>query len=366
MRKIALRVFASFVAALALLLCVSPARAHMMPARQGTVNLEGANAYVVLSLPIAAFPGLDADGDGRVDARELEARAVEVATSLQERITLTSSIGPARRSTLNFTLGEHAGDVAMPSTHVVVLEHFVFPSTPSDVTLGVDVLSLAPSAESITLRARRGTEIDMVVLTPDRTSRALFPSTSGVVREGATFGVHHILGGADHLVFLVALLAAGVGLRRWVTLLSTFTVAHSVSLALAAFGVVHPSPRIVEPLIAASIAIVAINGLRKERSSSLRAESALVFACGLLHGLGFSSALTELGLDGPRRLVSLVAFNVGIEIGQAMFVLVLLATIALVKAVAPTVSARAPKRLAAGISLALGIGFFVQVLVTMT
>jgi hypothetical protein len=64
--------------------------------------------------------------------------------------------------------------------------------------------------------------------------------------------------------------------------------------------------------------------------------------------------------------VSLVAFNVGIEIGQAMFVLVLLATIALVKAVAPTVSARAPKRLAAGISLALGIGFFVQVLVTMT
>jgi hypothetical protein len=365
MRTISLRVLLSSVVALVLLLGASTARAHMMPAKQGTVHLDGVNAYVVLSLPIAVFPGLDANGDGLVDARELEGRAVEVANVLQERIALTSSIGDAHRSTLNFTLGEHAGDLVLPSTHVVVLEHFAFPSAPSDVTLTVDVLALAPSTESITLRARRGTEIDIVVLTPDRTSRALFPGTGGVVREGATLGVRHILGGADHLVFLVALLAAGIGLRRWLTLLSTFTVAHSVSLALAAFGVVHPSPRIVEPLIAASIAIVAINGLRKERSSSLRAESALVFACGLLHGLGFSSALAELGLDGPRRLVSLVSFNVGIEIGQAMFVLVLIALVMLAKRLAPTLADRAPKRLAAGLSLVLGIGFFVQVLVTM-
>jgi hypothetical protein len=355
----------SILLALAVFLLAGSARAHMMPAKQGTVNLDGVDAYVVLSLPIAVFPGLDADADGRVDARELEARAQEVASVLSDRISLSSSVGDARRATLNFTLGEHAGDSVMPSTHVVMLAHFEFPSEPSEVTMRADVLALAPSTESITLRARRGTDIDMVVLTPDRTARSLFPSRGAALREAVSLGVRHILGGADHLVFLVALLAAGVGLRRWLALLSTFTVAHSMSLALAAFGVVHPSPRIVEPLIAASIAIVALKGLRRNESTSLRAEAALVFACGLLHGLGFSSALSDLGLEGPRRFASLVGFNVGIEIGQAMFVLAVLTVLALGRRLVPGIVARAPKRLAAAVSLALGIGFFVQVLVTM-
>lgn len=359
-----MRALLSILVAFALLFCSAGANAHMMPAKQGTVNVDGADAYVVLSLPIAAFTGLDANEDGLVDAPELESGAADVAKLLSERISLTSSAGDARRATLNFTLGEHAGDAVMPSAHVVVLEHFVFASEPQDVTLRADVLALAPRAESLTLRVRRGTEISMVVLTPDRTSASLFPSKVGALGDAVSIGVRHILGGFDHLVFLVALLAAGAGLRRWLTLLSTFTVAHSVSLALAAFGVVHPSPRIVEPLIAASIAIVALKGLRRDASmpTSLRAEAALVFACGLLHGLGFSSALGELGLDGPRRVVSLVGFNAGIEIGQAMFVITLLTVVAIAKRLAPGVVARVPKRLAAAVSLSLGIVFFVSVL----
>jgi hypothetical protein len=138
-----------------------------------------------------------------------------------------------------------------------------------------------------------------------------------LVREG----VAHILSGLDHVLFLLALLLPSV-LRRshWRPLLAdvlrvvtAFTIAHSLTLALAALGVVRMSAAWVEPAIAASVALAAIDNVWPMFGGG---RASIAFALGLLHGFGFSSALSDLGLSGGSLLRALVEFNVGVELGQ--------------------------------------------------
>lgn len=133
-------------------------------------------------------------------------------------------------------------------------------------------------------------------------------------------GVEHILSGLDHILFVLALLLGATSLGSLGKVVTTFTLAHSVTLALAVLGWVHVPAQIVEPLIALSIVYVAVESVLAGRT---RHRLAVVFAFGLLHGLGFASALRftdELtwGLVG-----SLAGFNLGIELGQALLVLAL-------------------------------------------
>jgi hypothetical protein len=141
----------------------------------------------------------------------------------------------------------------------------------------------------------------------------------------AVLGFTHILPkGLDHILFVVGLFLLGT---RWKTLLlqvTLFTVAHSVTLGLSMLGLVSLSPAIVEPLIALSIAYVAVENLFATELSPWR--GALVFAFGLLHGLGFAGVLGELGMPAGQFALALVAFNVGVELGQlAVIALAMLA-----------------------------------------
>ena len=140
-------------------------------------------------------------------------------------------------------------------------------------------------------------------------------------------GAEHILSGADHLLFLAALLLGSVGLRSLLITVTAFTAAHSLSLAAATLGWAHASPLWVEPLIAASIVWVALeNVLRGSGPQSRRAairRHALTFAFGLVHGLAFAEVLTELQLQGWPLARALLGFNLGVEAGQALVVLVL-------------------------------------------
>ncbi|MGC4114171.1 MAG: HupE/UreJ family protein [Myxococcales bacterium] len=131
-------------------------------------------------------------------------------------------------------------------------------------------------------------------------------------------GVRHIVSGWDHLVFLLGLLLATKSLKRLAVLVTAFTVAHSITLALAALSIVRVPERVVEPAIAASIVVVALlNVLKVERGGD---RWLLAFAFGLVHGFGFASALAEAGLERAGLVRALVGFNVGVELGQALLV----------------------------------------------
>jgi hypothetical protein len=171
-----------------------------------------------------------------------------------------------------------------------------------------------PSVELVFLEDRRAATLDLASATP--TGWFAF----------IAMGVEHILGGIDHLLFLVALLALARGLWQTVTIVTGFTVAHSITLSLAVLGVVDVPSRIVEPLIAASIVWVAVENLLAPSGIGRRWLIAAIF--GLIHGLGFASALTELDLSRDALVRALIGFNVGVELGQIAFVIVVMPPLA--------------------------------------
>jgi hypothetical protein len=149
-----------------------------------------------------------------------------------------------------------------------------------------------------------------------------------------SLGVEHILLGLDHLAFVLALLVLVSG--RWMLLktVTAFTAAHSITLALATFGILVLPPAPVELLIAASILLLAVEIAERERGRPGPVASRpwqVAFGFGLVHGLGFAGALSELGLPEEAVLPALLLFNVGVELGQLAFVAAVLGAVALLR-----------------------------------
>jgi hypothetical protein len=155
------------------------------------------------------------------------------------------------------------------------------------------------------------------------------PSVWAQARRFLFLGVEHIFTGYDHIAFLLALLLLGGRFLDLVKIVTSFTIAHSVTLALAALGVLNPPSRWVESLIALSIVAVAGENLwvlRASAGGTARVASALrhrwriTFAFGLVHGFGFASALRDLNLPRSALVAGLVSFNLGVEVGQVAIV----------------------------------------------
>ena len=198
---------------------------------------------------------------------------------------------------------------------------FLSVRTDRGATLGEAMLS----AQADTFQIQLSEKIDPIGAVGESDS-SLWSRDSGDRRGGAVsehsfisflgLGIEHILTGYDHLLFLFALLVVCHSLRSILTVISCFTVAHSITLALAALEIVRLPGRIVEPLIAASIAYVGVENL--VQGGSPRWRWLITFSFGLIHGLGFADALREFGIGGagPGIVLPLVGFNLGVEIGQ--------------------------------------------------
>jgi len=126
--------------------------------------------------------------------------------------------------------------------------------------------------------------------------------------------VHIVPKGLDHILFVVGLFLLSAQLRPLLIQITTFTLAHTLTLALGIYGVVNVSASIVEPLIAASIVYVCIENIYSNKLSRWR--PLVIFGFGLLHGLGFASVLGEIGLGSGSFVIGLIAFNIGVELGQ--------------------------------------------------
>ena len=175
---------------------------------------------------------------------------------------------------------------------------------------------LSAQANSLTIDVRDRLTNDTSIF------RNRFASDTSIFRF-LVLGIEHILTGYDHLAFLLALLLAGGSLRSNVKIITSFTVAHSLTLALATLGLVDIPPSIVEPVIAASVVFVGLENLIRRR---LAARWLVTFGFGLVHGLGFASALRDLGIGGlgARAAIPLLSFNLGVELAQIAIAAVVL------------------------------------------
>jgi hypothetical protein len=157
------------------------------------------------------------------------------------------------------------------------------------------------------------------------------PSSWNVVATYTTLGIEHILLGIDHLLFVLALVLLVKGWKRLLGTITAFTVAHSITLALATLGIVHVPGPPVEACIALSIVFVAAEIVRSRHGQPGITEQApwlIALVFGLMHGLGFAGALSEIGLPQQAIPLALLFFNVGVELGQIAFVVVVLVGIA--------------------------------------
>lgn len=139
--------------------------------------------------------------------------------------------------------------------------------------------------------------------------------TSDVFFYYLKLGIQHIVPyGTDHILFVVGLCLLNSNIKTMLWQATAFTVAHSITLALSMKSIIVAPPAVVEPIIALSILFIAIENLLTSELKPWRI--ALVFGFGLIHGLGFASALNEIGLPRNNFLTSILAFNVGVEVGQ--------------------------------------------------
>ena len=191
-----------------------------------------------------------------------------------------------------------------------------------------------PAFGSSVLRVRRADDGKMVAIWLKGGKQSEAIPVTGAPRQDAvevfiqyvSLGFTHILPlGLDHILFVLGLYLLSVRLRPILIQVTSFTVAHSVTLGLGLYGVVSVPPSVVEPLIAASIVFIAVENFLTDRLTPWRPY--VVFGFGLIHGLGFAGVLHEIGLARDDFMNGLIAFNVGVEFGQlAVIVLAFLVT----------------------------------------
>ena len=160
--------------------------------------------------------------------------------------------------------------------------------------------------------------------------------TIAVLQRFIPAGVHHILIGPDHLLFLIGLLLLGGSWRQLLFVVTAFTIAHSVTLSMAVLNILSPPARLVEPVIALSIVYVGLDNLLARGGKDVRVWIALLF--GFIHGFGFASVLREMGLPTGALGWSLFSFNFGVELGQLMVVLVVAVVLAQIRTRSPRIA----------------------------
>ena len=319
--------------AIVLLLACSCASAHISSNAFVSLQTNGSQLSGTLELAIRDAElavGLDSNGDGSVTWGEARAHQAELISYVRDRLTLS-----ANGTACAIRFGGMQVNARVDGNYLWL--PFRTSCSGADVSIAYRLLQdIDPSHRGLlTLSAWGDTQTG--VLTPGRGPQSFAlgrPRPLRAFTEYLSIGFWHIWSGIDHLLFLLSLLLPAVLRRRdgqWeaapiarpafvniLKVVTAFTLAHSITLSLAAFNVVHLPSRLTESIIAASIIVAALNNIFPRVTEG---RWRIAFGFGLLHGFGFASVLAEMGLPSGARLVSLVAFNLGVEIGQLAVVL---------------------------------------------
>jgi len=290
-----------------------PANAHAVGLSRGDYEVSGRTVsalYVFSGGELAAsLPGLDVDGGSGLTPAGLRARNALVEHGIVEG-TLVDADGVRCAPHLD-SVEPGAGDA------VQVRATFSCGSPPRTLRIDCRFIEALPAGHRHLATVRASAGETSFVATRAQPAIAIDVAAAGAPATSfdqmVWMGVRHIWTGYDHLAFLLGLVLLGGRARSLVGVVSAFTVAHSITLALAALHVVSPRPSIVEPGIALSIAYVGFENLYAPDPAK---RWRITFPFGLLHGFGFAAALTALDLPRERVAAALFAFNLGVELGQ--------------------------------------------------
>ena len=275
--------------------------------------------------------GLDRDGDGAITWGELSAARDAIGRYALGRLAIDAGGQPCPAVALDQLVAEHAD-----GPYTVLLFSAACNVGASDLGLTYRLFADTDPLHRGLLRLDRDARVTSHMFSPGNSTLMLPADPSRQPSGFTTFlaeGFKHILIGVDHILFLLTLLVSALVRRdgrRWLVIrglrqpllgilktVTAFTIAHSVTLSLAVLGFVYLPPRLTESLVALSIVVAGLNNVRPFLTRHL---SAVAFGFGLVHGLGFASALTDLGLPRATLLWALLTFNLGIEVGQFMLV----------------------------------------------
>lgn len=324
--------------AITLLLLSAPAWAHkpsdsylLLTVQQN--HMEGRWDIALRDLEDAI--GLDADGDGAITWGEVRAKHDAIAAYALSHLTLTSGeTSCAPQGTRH--LIEHHTDGA----YEVLLFSTTCPHPIEQLRVDYRLLFDLDAQHKGLLRLTHGARTTTAIFSQHNPSQRFTIGEGAVwrqIRQYAHEGIWHIWLGYDHVLFLLALLLPAVLRRianRWepapdffsalgevVAIVTAFTVAHSITLSLASLGVISLPSRLIESAIAASVAFAGVSNLYPALTQR---RWLIAFLFGLIHGFGFASVLSDLGLPQGSLALSLVSFNLGVEVGQLAIVAVFL------------------------------------------
>jgi hypothetical protein len=304
----------------------APAAAH--PAPFSYLDLVFRNGNIEGTLVVHL---LDVAHDFKVEPAErlldrnfLGPQRQQIAAMLAPRINLRTS----RRLVLEWT-----DIVAVPEDQALRFSFRVSGERPGAVTMDTNLFPYDPNHQTFVNIYEGEALRQQFIFSSDSPERTYYlGTTQGAIAVMKTFipsGIHHILIGPDHILFLVGLLLLGGTWVALVRIVTAFTLGHSLTLSLAALDLFSPPAGIIEPAIALSIVFVGADNLVRGDGRDLRAWAALVF--GLVHGFGFANVLREFGLPREALGWSLFSFNVGVEIGQLAIVAVVASVLAAIR-----------------------------------
>lgn len=319
---------------IALLLLATPAAGHesertkvtLQLAADGSFTLDVANDPMWLLLRLETFAG--GSVPPHVTAAQRDARLAQLTPVFADRIVLFVDAHEVRADTIEYLPPESLSvpsvalrSSAAPGSSPALALYRLRGTMPRDATRLRWLYGLVGDRYPLEIRQPDGSSaIEWIDGTNwsgviDLSKSFTRPTRTEIARQYLVLGYTHILPkGLDHILFVLGIFLLSPRLKPMLWQVTAFTVAHSITLGLSIYGIVSLPSRIVEPLIAVSIAYVAIENVVTRELKPWRL--ALVFMFGLLHGLGFAGVLRELGLPRSEFLTALLTFNLGVEAGQ--------------------------------------------------
>jgi hypothetical protein len=301
--------------ALLLLLTGTAAFAHDIARTESKIDVRGSEvrAGLLVNLPELKGPAIPFDQTGRITSAQLDRGINDIFAVVRDHFRVTSD-QPLTGTTL--------GQYVLVDGHAVHLEIvYAFAQPPTSITVTSTLHNvMAPGHQHLMSLTLAGISHQAVLnaQSPSVTFTATESSKLDTLWRFTKLGVEHIFTGYDHLAFLLGLLVVTESLGSLVKVVTSFTAAHSITLALATFNVIILPTRFTESMIALSILYVAIENLTRVRAMK---RYYITFLFGLIHGFGFSSVLRDMQLPRTGMALSLFSFNLGVEIGQVVFVL---------------------------------------------